>query len=699
MPSSDFAAEADVAILGSGIAGSSLALILARNGVRVLLLDHASHPRFALGESTLRSTSHWMKILAARYGVPELDLVANSHRLAAHIAPTSGIKRGFGFLYHRAGARAAERQWLGNIPTTFSENEPLEGHWFRQDIDAYLYRSALSAGVLGHSRTDIQSVEIADDGVVLASAAGEKFRARYVVDASGYQSVLAKQFGLREQPARFKTESRSLFTHMVGVRPFDDVSNGPAPSIRWHRCTTHHFFDGGWIWVIPFDNHPSSTNSLCSVGLNLDLRHFPKNGKKPEEEWQEILARFPSFAPQFADAKPVRDWVSTGRLQYSSHTSVGDRYCLMSHSYAAVDAIYSRGLSNTMQAVNAVAHRLLGAVRDDDFSAERFAALDVQQRHLLDLHDELAFGTYASLRDPELVDRWLSLFSLIEQLTVAHVEKPFREFLATKDPAALAFDDPAPGHCICHYEPARALLQRCVATMEEHRAGRLKTSEAVADLDAALRDAQVIGFNYDLIRVLLSKGNFSALTARYYRYEELIIRVIAALDRFHFRQPTLASALATPHLARKLAQLLARTEMKPDPLSRCPEADAGLPDVSAWERRVCLDLAPEELGLNAPPGAVGAEIEALGRMLTKLRLRVYRCPPGTRPRSEMLGTPPAAEWELVTAFATESEDFHLFLARDGQALAGLLFILRDGEELALVEARGPLPAPAGPAHS
>lgn len=693
----EFDETADVAILGSGIAGSTLALILARNGARVLLLDHAAHPRFALGESTLRSTSYWMKILAARYGVPELDTVANSHRLAAKIAPTSGIKRGFGFLYHREGYAAPLRSWLGNIPTTFSENEPLEGHWFRQDIDAYLYHAALAAGASGRGRTDVRRVEIRDDGVFLGSADGARFHARYVVDASGYQSVLAKEFALREQPAHFRTESRSLFTHMVGVRPFDDFSTEPCPSIRWHRCTTHHFFDGGWIWVIPFNNHPGATNPLCSVGLNLDLRRFPKDNRPPAEEWREILEKFPSFAPQFAEAKPVRDWVSTGRLQYASRTAVGERFCLVSHACAAVDALYSRGLSNTMQSVNLIAHLLLDALQDDDFSAARFAPLDAQQRNLLDLHDDLVFGSYVALRDPDLVDRWLAIFSLIEQLTVAHVEKPFRSYLASKDRAALAFDDRDPGACICSYAPARQTLHECAETMAALRDGRIKTSEAIAALDAALRAAQSIGFDYHLIRLLLGRANFTPLTARYYRCEELIIRAISALDRHFFRGNTLADALSTPPLARKLAQLLARTEVHH---SGFP---AGTPDDAkdAGENHglhllAQVNLAPRELRPDALPEAAATEFASLISNLNGLEVRIYRAPAMAvdRGRDEALcsdALDDGQDWKLHTAVATDSETVKLFVAREKNGtVTGLLLILRDGAELALVKARGRL---------
>ena len=48
--------EYDVLILGSGLAGSLTAAILARHGAKVLLIDAAQHPRFAVGESTTPQT-------------------------------------------------------------------------------------------------------------------------------------------------------------------------------------------------------------------------------------------------------------------------------------------------------------------------------------------------------------------------------------------------------------------------------------------------------------------------------------------------------------------------------------------------------------------------------------------------------------------------------------------------------------------
>lgn len=60
----------DVVILGSGIAGSILGAVLARNGVKVLLADAATHPRFAVGESMIPQLVAWLRVLAERYDVP-----------------------------------------------------------------------------------------------------------------------------------------------------------------------------------------------------------------------------------------------------------------------------------------------------------------------------------------------------------------------------------------------------------------------------------------------------------------------------------------------------------------------------------------------------------------------------------------------------------------------------------------------------
>ena len=63
---------ADVAIMGSGFAGSLMALILERQGRRVILLERGCHPRFTIGESSTPLTNLMLEDLCRRYGLPRL---------------------------------------------------------------------------------------------------------------------------------------------------------------------------------------------------------------------------------------------------------------------------------------------------------------------------------------------------------------------------------------------------------------------------------------------------------------------------------------------------------------------------------------------------------------------------------------------------------------------------------------------------
>lgn len=77
----------DVAILGAGMAGGTLAAVLARHGVKVLVIDAGTHPRFAVGESTIPYTSTMIKVIADRYQVPEIGSLASFRGIQTKISP------------------------------------------------------------------------------------------------------------------------------------------------------------------------------------------------------------------------------------------------------------------------------------------------------------------------------------------------------------------------------------------------------------------------------------------------------------------------------------------------------------------------------------------------------------------------------------------------------------------------------------
>ncbi|RMF57921.1 MAG: FAD-dependent oxidoreductase, partial [Bacteroidetes bacterium] len=223
----------DVAVLGAGLAGSLIGALLARQGVSVALIDPGTHPRFAIGESTIPHTSLLLSLLALEYDVPEIDHLAYPDRIAAYVTSTCGIKRAFGFAYHTPGHPFEPAHGL-----QFGTSSKDENHFFRQDIDAFVFYTAVRYGADAYLSTRARSVHIDRQGVRVDLEDGTPIRSRYVVDAGGYRSLLARQFDLRRDPPPLRHHARTLFTHMIGVRPF--TPPGHPFTLSWHENTLHH---------------------------------------------------------------------------------------------------------------------------------------------------------------------------------------------------------------------------------------------------------------------------------------------------------------------------------------------------------------------------------------------------------------------------------------------------------------------------
>ncbi len=386
----------DVAIIGSGFAGTILGTILAKHNIKTVVIDRSCHPRFAIGEATLRTTTYLMRLLAERYDVPEFNEITKQ-TFQHHV---HGIKKGFGYVYHRQD----QQQDPGE--TMQVEFREYEHHYYRQDLDSYLLHTAIKYGATILQNTPLEDIFFHEDSVTLRTNR-DNIHVKYVVDGSGYHSLIGKKYNLMMNPCPAKTNTRTIFNHMIDVKSWDDLSTSHKV-IPWNQVTLHHLFDGGWIWIIPFNNRKDSSNELVSIGLTIDNRRFPKQPDLGgEEEFFNIISRYPSILKQFENARAVRDWVSTPRQQYMTKTSIGDRYCLLSHASGFIDALFSKGLANSASVINSLADKIINAVRDDDFSTARFEPVDKMQKDMVSHNDNLVHYAYTAFSDFRL---WQSYF-------------------------------------------------------------------------------------------------------------------------------------------------------------------------------------------------------------------------------------------------------------------------------------------------
>ncbi|NEQ88617.1 MAG: hypothetical protein F6K26_54520 [Moorea sp. SIO2I5] len=122
--------------------------------------------------------------------------------------------------------------------------------------------------------------------------------------------------------------------------------------------------------------------------------------------------RFPNIASQFKDAKPVRNWVSTSRVQYSSHSCAGERFYVVPHAAGFVDALFSFGLVNTYTIFIPLAARILKAFSERDFSTKYFTDIEHLQQQLFDYNDKLVNCSYISFASYELWNAWRRIWIL-----------------------------------------------------------------------------------------------------------------------------------------------------------------------------------------------------------------------------------------------------------------------------------------------
>lgn len=401
----------DVIIGGSGVSASTIAIILAKHDLEVLLVEAEKHPRFAIGEALLPQSSMWMWIVGEYYGIPEIQYLSDVDEIVDNITHSCGIKHSVGFAYHEPGKSFSGEYAHQLIPPHLPFYS--EGHLLREHVDHYLVRTAEDYGVDYVDETRITDVEFSDDDVTVVTDRGTTSGAFYV-DATGSNSVLVEKMGYRENAPELETDSRAIFTHVEGLEPFDDLigdEDRPRQSKRLHEGTLHHVFDGGWLWIIPFDNFDRSAATNASIGLVLDRTKYPLDESiSAEAEFYRIVSEFPDVARHLEPVEAVMPWIRTDRLQRNASRSSGNRHFLTTNTYGFVDPLYSNGLITTFESIFISTDLLLEAFEADDFSAERFERLDELHRKQIEDADFAISNAYKAMGDFTVWNAWTQMW-------------------------------------------------------------------------------------------------------------------------------------------------------------------------------------------------------------------------------------------------------------------------------------------------
>lgn len=327
--------HADVAILGGGLAGLSLALQLeqARPQTRIVVIERNHHPvpeaAHKVGESTVEIAAHYF---------------ADVLGLRDHLENEQLRKYGLRFFFNAGRsddlAQAAElgAAHLLEVPSYQLDRGIFENH---------LGRLARDRGIVfvdGARATGVDLAEGSSNHRIRAQRDAQpfEFEARWVVDAMSRTSLIKRKLDLAEVNGHHCSAVWFRIDRRIAV---DDWSTDAAWQVRcsdlprW-LSTNHLMGRGYWVWLIPL----ASGSTSVGIVFDNDLHDF--DALKSFDGAMDWLAEHQprchgailEAGGELQDFRYLRQFSHGCRAVYS-----GERWALTGEAGVFLDPFYSPG--------------------------------------------------------------------------------------------------------------------------------------------------------------------------------------------------------------------------------------------------------------------------------------------------------------------------------------------------------------------
>ena len=334
----------DVAVVGGGPAGSTVAALVAEAGYRVLLCERSDVPRFHVGESLIPECWHTLNRLGM---VEQLNAAPFPKKHSVQFVTETGKESApFYFQQHR--------------------DHPSSTTWQveRGVFDLMLLDNCAGKGAV--VRTDAQVLDVPmEDGratgvrVKLGRGDGAVTRtieSRVVVDASGQSAFLASRLGLKQSDPHLK--KATVWTYFRGAQRDPGIDEGATLILQTEGKKS-------WFWYIPLPD------DIVSVGCTGSLEDMFGEGGTAREVFDRELARCPGMLRRVEQATRHADCFTTKDYSWSSTAGAGEGWVLVGDAHSFIDPVYSSGVFLALKSGELAADAIVDGLRKNDLGAEQ----------------------------------------------------------------------------------------------------------------------------------------------------------------------------------------------------------------------------------------------------------------------------------------------------------------------------------------
>jgi len=307
----------DVLIVGAGPAGAVAAVVLARAGVRVRIVDRATFPRGKLCGDTVNP--------GALARLQALGLAAD---LEVRGLPVAGM-----LVTGERGVAIEGRYPDGVVGRAI----------VRRDLDWLLLRGAIDAGCQFEAGVSVRGAVVTDakagravSGVTIGG--GETLAARVTIAADGRHSTIAFGLGLARHPRRPRRWAIGAYyeNFINGVRRVSDPP--PDPRLTPGVLGEMHIRRGRYIGVAPI---PGGLTNVCLVRPS---RPGDADLRDPAALLSRELMRDPWLRDRAADARLAAPPVVLGPLAVDATGARLDGLLLAGDAAGFIDPMTGDGL-------------------------------------------------------------------------------------------------------------------------------------------------------------------------------------------------------------------------------------------------------------------------------------------------------------------------------------------------------------------